>query len=148
MRRRLAFLHVAASNTDSLLQEAENCAAILSDHSQPRKSAHLREIDPPKTQTSDQDVYAVTQRLVLKGSHNIRYFLWTVRSRPPVFYLGMSLRNSHLQWHLGHLKRYELLPVFRSCEPSRSFKPLVKRGCGQGGEWAENGQAWRPAPNL
>ena len=53
---------------------------------------------------------------------------------PPVLNLRMSLRDGHLQWCVGHLERYELLPMLGPRKSPRSLQPLVKRRRGQGGE--------------
>jgi len=81
-----------------------------------------------------QDVYAITQRLVIKRVNSLCDFLRAVRTSPPVLNLCMSLRDGHLQWCVGHLEWYELLPMLGPGKSPRSLQPLVKRRRGQGGE--------------
>ncbi len=97
----------AAPSDERLPHELEDCASVLSDHSHPCQRPHLREIDSAKTETRDQDVYAITQRLVIKRVNSLCYFLRAVRTSPPVLNLCMSLWDGHLQWCVGHLEWYE-----------------------------------------
>src|SRR6266478_3325884 len=101
----------AVPSSQRLPDEFEDCASILRDHFHPCRATHHREVDPAETETREQDVDAKTQRLMIKRIDSLFYCLRTVRISPSVLHLGMSLRDGHLQRCVGHLKRYELLPV-------------------------------------
>src|SRR5207249_11049824 len=108
--------------------------SVSSKHATPCRAEPLVDIKAAKTETRDEDVYAITQRLVIKRVNSFCYFLRAVRTSPPVVSLCMSLRDGHLQWCVGQLERYELLPMLGPGKSPRSLQPLVKRRRGQGGE--------------
>src|SRR6266849_1707066 len=63
---------VFAPGGEAFARQAENGAAILVDQFEPRRWAHLREINSAETNARNEDVNAIAQWLVPKRIHRVR----------------------------------------------------------------------------
>src|ERR1700675_2253648 len=129
---------MAAPGGEPLAHEAGNGAPVLIDQLQPRYGTHLREIDSPEAHSRYENVDAIAQWLVLQGDDGLRHGLRAVRMSPSVFYFRVSFRDRHLQRSVGHLERYELLPVLRARQSPGGLQPFVKRRRGQRRQQTKN----------
>ena len=99
------------------------------DHFQPRKFSHHGEIDSAEAEARQQDVDAVSERLIVQRVDGFGDRFRTVGVGPSVFHFGVSFFDGHLQWRVGHGEGNEFLPVLAAREASGCFEALVERRC-------------------
>src|SRR6185295_6489343 len=123
----LLVLSPEAAGDDSFFCEVINRLPILNDHLGPLPSTHLRKVDTTKTKPRNQYAYAISYGLVTDRIYGTRDARGTVRIRPRVTDLCLSLVDGHLQRCMGHRERAEIQPVLWPSETPGNFQPLIER---------------------
>ena len=108
-----------------MLDDVEDASPVFRNDPYPRQRAHLRKIDSPETETRDQNVDAVANFLVAQRLDGVGDGLRAIRALPAVPDLVMRFLDAHLQRRVRHRKGLELLPVFRTRQPTFPLQPLV-----------------------
>src|SRR5208282_5052965 len=102
------------------------------------------EIDAAETKPRQEDIDAITERLLIQRLDRSRQRLRTIRFGPALIHFRVRFFDGHLQWRVSHGKWDELLPVLGTSQPSGLLQPLVERSCGQRSQQAKNRQTRRP----
>src|SRR5256712_7580593 len=117
-----------SASEEPFSHQLENGWAIWRDYFQPRQFSHHREIDAAETEASEEDVDAVTERLVIERLDRLCQCFGAVGVGPTVFHFGVSFSDAHLQRRVGHGERNELLPVAGAGEATRGLPARLERG--------------------
>src|SRR5262245_27638948 len=73
-----------APRAERFRYQLEDRPPVVRDHFHPGPPAHLREVDPAKAQTRDEDADAITQRFVMKRVDSPGDGLRAIGAGPPV----------------------------------------------------------------